>query len=306
MDLSALSFFNLVALHGGFGRASRATGQPKATLSRRVRELEESLGVRLIERGSQTLRLTDEGAMLHARTESLLGEIVEAGNDVAAGMGRARGRLRVNVPLFFAHSALGRIAAGFTRTYPDVQLEVSADDRFVDLAEDGYDVVVRVNPAPDETLVGRCFLRAGIVLVAPASLPQPRQAGRGKPVPPVPAVLRAGNDPSSWTVVDGKRELTYRPHGVMWFSTPLLIREAVREGAGVAMLARSIVEDDLASGRLVVWGEAREGQVEAWVLHASRRLVSPKVSAFVNYLCDSYATPQAPVPAAAIRGKRAH
>jgi DNA-binding transcriptional LysR family regulator len=61
------------------------------------------------------------------------------------------------------------------------------------------------------------------------------------------------------------------------------------------MLARSIVEDDLASGRLVVWGEAREGQVEAWVLHASRRLVSPKVSAFVNYLCDTYATPQAPL-----------
>ena len=79
MDLEALSDFNLVATHGGFGRAARVTGRSKATLSRHVAELELSLGVRLIERGSLSLRLTDEGRALRDRTDGLLSEIAEAG-----------------------------------------------------------------------------------------------------------------------------------------------------------------------------------------------------------------------------------
>ena len=82
MDLHALADFNLVASHGGFGRASRASGRSKATLSRKVAELEQSLGVRLVERGTQALRLTEEGQALHRRTEGLLAEIAEAGESV--------------------------------------------------------------------------------------------------------------------------------------------------------------------------------------------------------------------------------
>ena len=85
MDLQALSDFDLVAAHGGFGRAARVAGRSKATLSRRVAELEQSLGVRLIERGSHSLRLTDEGRALHERTRGLLSEIAEAGEAVVLG-----------------------------------------------------------------------------------------------------------------------------------------------------------------------------------------------------------------------------
>ena len=86
MDLDALATFNRVAAHGGFGPASRATGQPKATLSRHVRDLEDSLGVRLIERGPRTFRLTTEGEALHARTGVLLVELNEALRIVAGGV----------------------------------------------------------------------------------------------------------------------------------------------------------------------------------------------------------------------------
>ncbi|HBI70280.1 MAG TPA: LysR family transcriptional regulator, partial [Massilia sp.] len=85
MDLHALADFNLVARHGGFGRAARASGRPKATLSRRVAELESSLGVRLLERGARVLKLTQEGQALFERTAALLGEIDEAAADVASG-----------------------------------------------------------------------------------------------------------------------------------------------------------------------------------------------------------------------------
>jgi DNA-binding transcriptional LysR family regulator len=94
MDLAALIDFNLVAAHGGFGRASRATERPKATLSRRVAELESSLGVRLFERGSRSLQLTEEGRTLHAHTRALSNEITEACEAVRGRLAGPRGRLR--------------------------------------------------------------------------------------------------------------------------------------------------------------------------------------------------------------------
>src|SRR5690606_22447017 len=96
MDLLALADFNLVARHGGFGRAARAAARPKATLSRRVADLEASLGVRLFERGSHTLKLTQEGRALFERTEALLTEIGEAAAAIASGAEQPRGRLRIS------------------------------------------------------------------------------------------------------------------------------------------------------------------------------------------------------------------
>jgi DNA-binding transcriptional LysR family regulator len=154
MDLLAIADFNLVAAHGGVGRASRASGRPKATLSRRVAELEESLGVRLFERGRRNLRLTEEGRALHERTTSLLTEIAHVTEDIGSRTKRPRGRLRVSAPSLFSDLAMGRIAAGFASAYPDVRLEVIAEDRLVDLIEEGYDLAIRVNP--HFALLGSC------------------------------------------------------------------------------------------------------------------------------------------------------
>jgi DNA-binding transcriptional LysR family regulator len=282
MDLIALADFNLVASHGGFGRASRASGRPKATLSRRVMELEQSLGVRLLERGTRSLRLTEEGATLYARTEALLTEVAEVGETIAGGLDRPRGRLRISAPLLFAHSALGRIAADFIRAYPEVRLEITADDRFVDLVEDGFDVVIRVNPPPDQDLVGRCFLRDRLVIVAPATLARPAAGDEPSPVRAV--VLARAVEAALWHCADGQQ---LRPEPVLRLSSLVMVRDAVRAGAGAALLPPSIVRDDLASGRLVSWG-ASDQTVALWALHTSRRLASRKVQAFVQFLCDAF------------------
>ena len=285
MDVLALADFNLVVTHGGFGRASRATGQPKATLSRRIRELEESLGVRLIERGGRQLRLTEEGALLHARIDQPLGEIAEALADARAGLGRPSGRLRVSVPVLFAQSTMGTLAAAFAAAYPEVLLEVTTEDRIAELVEEGYDVVLRINPNPDDSLVGRRFLTDQTVLAAPSGMKRPAGAE-----PVIPAVMRVGTaDSALWRVVEAGQETVYRPKPVLRLSTPLMVRDALRAGAGAALVPISAVAEDLAAGRLVSWGEAVDGKIEGWVLHASRRLVSPKVSAFVNFLCGYFA-----------------
>lgn len=188
MDLLALADFNLVARYGGVGKASRATGRPKATLSRRVAELEASLELRLFERGTRALKLTEEGRALFERTGRLLTELDETAATIASGGHSPRGRLRVSAPLLFSQTAMGKLAAGFSLKYPEVRLEVTTEDRPVDMVEEAYDLVIRVNPEPDESLVGRVFLHDRLVVVASPDLPRPG----GEMA--VPAVVRgAGN-----------------------------------------------------------------------------------------------------------------
>jgi DNA-binding transcriptional LysR family regulator len=289
MDLQALSDFNLVAAHGGFGRASRVSGRSKATLSRRVAELEQSLGVRLIDRGSQSLRLTDEGRALHARTDGPLSEIAEAGEAVALGAATPRGRLRVSAPVVIAHVAFGRIAARFALAYPEVQLEIVAEDRKVDPVEDGYDLVIRVDPSPDESLVGRRFLNDERLVVAHPDLQRPAPSADGLADIPVKAVLLT-NSPADlvWRMLASQgAEQRLRPEPALRLSSLLMVHDAVRAGAGAALLPKLLVADDIAAGRLAYWGNVGPA-VELWALQSSRRLVGAKVRAFLDVVENAF------------------
>ena len=274
MDLLALADFNLVARHGGFGRAARASGRPKATLSRRVAELEASLGLRLLERGGHTLKLTQEGRALHERTAALLTEIDETAAALASGGDRPRGRLRISAPLLFSQTAMGKLAAGFALRYPDVRLEVTTDDRPVDMVEEGYDLVIRVNPDPDDNLIGRIFLRDRMVVVAAPSLARPPEGI------PAPAVVRdEGN--RAWTVT-GRPAIAIEP--VLRLSSLVMVRDAVRTGIGAACLPVSLVGRDLAAGTLVCWGDVDGPEIALWALYPSRRLLSARVAAFLDWI----------------------
>jgi DNA-binding transcriptional LysR family regulator len=275
MDLLALADFNLVARHGGFGRAARETGRPKATLSRRVAELEADLGLRLFERGARLLKLTQEGRALHERTGALLAEIDETAAALASGGDRPRGRLRISAPLLFSQTAMGMLAAGFARAYPDVRLEVTTEDRPVDMVEEGYDLVIRVNPDPDENLVGRIFLRDRLVVVAAPHLARPADGA------PVPAVVRPVGDQAAWQVA-GQPDIAIDP--VLRLSSLVMVRDAVRAGVGAGCLPASVVSHDLAAGRLVRWGDVAGPEIALWALYPSRRLLSARVSAFLDYL----------------------
>ena len=279
MDLLALSDFNLVARHGGFGRAARATGRPKATLSRRVAELERSLNLRLFERGARTLKLTEEGRALYERTGSLLSELDETAADIASGGARPRGRLRISAPLFFAQTAMGKLAAGFALEHPEVRLEVTTEDRAVDMIEEGYDLVIRVNPAVDESLIGRIFLHDRLVVVASPQLAKPAADVA------VPAVVRGPGDRDiSWHLTSpaGRSCMTIDP--VLSLSSLIMVRDAVLAGVGVGRLPVSLVGEDMRAGTLLHWGDIDAAPVALWALYPSRRLLSARVSAFLDYL----------------------
>ncbi len=278
MDLVALADFNLVARHGGFARAARATGRSKTTMSRHVALLEAELGLRLFERGAREPKLTQEGALLHERASALLGELDEVAVAVASRADRPRGTLRISVPVLFGQAVMGRLAAVFLRGHPEMRIEITAEDRLADPIEDGYDLVVRVNPTPDERLIGRRFYRDKLVVVAPLrfAIPEP---GR-----PVPAVTLGPTIANSWRLEDdnGAREIACRT--VLHLSSWLMVRDAVRAGAGAAILPMSLIADDIAQGRVAHWGDVAGGRVDLWLLYPSRRLLNRRVSAFSAFL----------------------
>ena len=290
MDLVALADFNLVAAHGGFSRAARASGQPKATLSRRVAALEASLGVRLVERGARSLRLTEAGRSLRARTEGALREIAEAGADAAAGTLEPRGLLRVSAPVQIATVALGQVASRFVATHPDVQVEIVAEDRMVDAVAEGFDVVIRVNPAFDRHLVGRRIVEDEVLVVAVPTLAMPG----GEDVSARAVVLGPVRGASQWRFKRDGRTRRLTPEVALGLSSLAMVRRAALAGAGVATLPRSMVAADIAAGRLACWGVVDQPSVAIWALHPSRRLVSPKVAAFMRCLAGRVPGPDPP------------
>ena len=283
MDLLALADFNLVARHGGFGPAARAAGRPKATLSRRVAELEASLALRLFERGARAIKLTEEGRALFERTASLLTELDETAAAIASGGDRPRGTLRISAPLLFSQIAMGKLAAEFALRHAEVRLEVTTEDRAVDMVEEGYDLVIRVNPAPDDSLVGRVFLRDRLVVVASPGLARPT----GKRA--APAIVRdRGDRATSWEVVARKGRTRIAVDPVLRLSSLVMVRDAVRAGVGAARLPVSLVTHDLAAGTLVHWGNVDGPEIALWALYPSRRLLSARVSAFLDYLQHAF------------------
>jgi DNA-binding transcriptional LysR family regulator len=283
MDLLALADFNLVARYGSFGQAARASERPKATLSRRVTELENDLRIRLFERGPRGVVLTQEGRALYERTGALLAELNESAAAIASGSDEPRGRLRISAPALFSQIAMGKLVASFVLKYPHVRMEVTTEDRPVNMIEEGYDLVIRVNPEPNETLVGRIFLRDRLVVVAKPGLKRPAAKSS------VRAVVRGTpEDTVYWDVIGarGKARILIEP--VVQLSSLVMVRDTVRLGVGAACLPLSLVSRDIAAGKLAHWGDVDGPEIALWALYPSRRLLSTRVSAFLAHLKASF------------------
>jgi DNA-binding transcriptional LysR family regulator len=282
MDLNALREFTVVALHGGFGAASRQAGIPKASLSRRVRQLEDELGVRLIDRSSHAFRLTPEGELLQQGASPLIAELAQLRERMHPDQ-EPRGPLRISAPMLLAHSTLGALAAEYRKRYPQVQLEIVGEDRFVDLIAEGYDAVIRANPQEDADYIGRCFLRERQMLVVGSAA---SQLGSARPLPLVCLPQRA--DKTQLAILQDGRKVTLQTATVLALSSPLMIRDAVLAGAGAGILPPSLIRQELQDGRLREIGSLADTEVAIWLLYPSRRHVSSRLRAFSDLLLERF------------------
>jgi DNA-binding transcriptional LysR family regulator len=143
---------------------------------------------------------------------------------------------------------------------------------------------VRTNPKPTETMVGRRLFSDELVLVAHPAIDQPAAGDT------VPAVLMSRlGEVRPWLVENDRGTRSYTPRPVLRLSSILMVRDAVRSGAGAAVLPLSLVRNDIASGALRQWGQVRDRPIEVWILHAAQRLSSPKVTTFMRFAADRFA-----------------
>ncbi|MBA2675045.1 LysR family transcriptional regulator [Ramlibacter sp.] len=292
-DLNDMLFFAEVVDKGGFAAAGRALGVPKSKLSRRVAGLEARLGVRLLQRTTRKLSLTEAGELYHRHCAAIRDEAAAATDALAQVQQAPRGTVRMTCPITLAQSNVGRVIAHFLVLHPEVRVEMQVTNRVVDLVEEGVDVALRVRPTLEDSgsLVVKSLGRtSGVMVGAPALLAQAGPIAGVDDLQRLPTVAMGVVDGrASWRLVGpgGKEHMfVHRPRYVA--DDIITLKAAVMEGVGIYMLPDYLCSESLANGRLA---EVLPGWAPAQaVVHAvfpSRRGLLPAVRRFLDFLGEN-------------------
>lgn len=285
MDLNQLLVFSRVVEAGSFTAAAKALGMPKSTVSRRVMELEERLGARLLQRTTRRLALTDVGRTYFEACERIVAEAEEAERAVSSLKATPSGPLRVSAPLNFAF--LGPTIADYLQRYPEVKLELTCTDRVVDLVEERFDLAIRAGPLSDSSLIARALGSAQRELVAsPAWLKQHKAPKRPEDLRDAPWLFFGAGVLQPRVKLERERELVeLRVQPRMLVNDMDLLRCALTGGLGVGLVPSFSCVSELADGTLVRllpgWSA---GVTPIHAVYPSTRHLSPKVKLFIDHL----------------------
>jgi len=273
-----------VAASGSFTAAAASLGSTTSSISKQIRALESSLGVRLLNRTTRRVSLTEVGADFYERAREILDHLSDAEAAAGALQETPRGRLRVTIPMDFGRAHMVTALGRFVERYPDVSLEIDLTDRQVDIIEEGMDIGVRIGALSDSALVARRLGPSRMALVAsPEYL-----ARQGEPTSPrdllehdcIAYTLKATR---AWDFVDGPVSVNAR-HRV---NNGEMIRGLALAGCGVAMLPTFIVGEDIRAGRLaLLMDEQIASNQSIYAVYPHRRSVTAKVKAFVDELSE--------------------
>ena len=292
-DLNDLQFYAMVVEHGGFAAAERALGIPKSRLSRRIAQLENELGVRLLQRSTRKFAVTDVGQSVYRHAQTMLAEAQAAREAVDRVSAAPRGSIKVSCPVSIAQEVLGPILPEFMKKHPQVRLQLHVSNRRVDVIQEGFDVAIRVRSqlTDDGEMVARSFGQLRELLVA-----SPRYLDRvGRPK--LPADL-AGHTTLSMSEDDARQRWTlHGPEGqvqrvdltpaLMAQDFPLLLA-AARDGLGVVLLPELSCAEAIRKGELeVVLPDWNLPQGICHAIYPSRRGLLPAVRAFIDFLADA-------------------
>lgn len=289
--LNGMSVFAAVVDGGSFAAASEALDMSPPGVSRAIARLESRLGIRLFDRTTRSVRLTDEGRQLHERVMPLLAGLEEAASNAAEGAVAVRGRLRVHLDPLFSHMVLASRIGEFMRDYPDLQLELATRDQLGDIVADGFDLAVRFGEPPTSSLAARKLLDTRILTVAsPVYL---KRYGR----PSHPRELEDGRhvciefrDAVSgrtfpWEFHQKRRKLAVRTSGRLVVNDGGTMHRACVAGYGVAQVMALCTKDLLARGQLVeLFPDWPEERFPLYALYPSRHHPSAKVRAFLDFV----------------------
>jgi len=289
--LTEMSVFSRVVATGSLSAAARELGLSAAMVSRRLAALEARLGVRLLNRTTRSLHLTDEGATYYENCSRLLSEIEEANAAVSAGRVEPRGALKVALPAAFGHLHVAPLVPRFAARYPNVQVLLSLSDRNVNVIEEGFDLAVRIARLADSSLAARKLApNHRVVCASPEYL-----ARHGAPRSPEDLAghicLTTSEFVMNWDYIDpdgapGSVRVTGRHACDNWE----VLREWAMAGLGIALKSTWDVREQLENGSLVSLfpGYTFDSDVAIYAVYPHRRLLPAKTRAFIEFLADSF------------------
>ena len=291
-DLNDLAIFAKVAELKGISSAARALRMQKSTVSRRMAALETELGVRLLERSTRAVRLTEVGAIYLRHCNRIVEEAASARESVTRMLEAPRGTLRVSASIAIGQYLLAPHLAGFIATYPEIRLDVQLDNRRVDLIREGYDVVVRVGQLSDSTLISKPLGEDHAILVAAQNyvehhgIPEKPDDLKGH------RFLAMASTPQfdQWELIGPKEQRKSIPIGTHAVLNDLtMIRRLALDGCGIARLPRYLCNDDLekAAGLVRILPRWRSGTFSYCALYPSRTGATLKLRAFLDYFADA-------------------
>jgi DNA-binding transcriptional LysR family regulator len=292
-DLERMAIFARVVEEKSFSGAARRLNMSKSLVSKQVTELEKSIGARLLNRTTRALSLTEAGTVLYEHCARILEEFDEAKLAVSRLQASPRGILRISAPVAFGRLHVASALPEFLAVHPELKIDMVTTDRFVDLAEEGYDVVVRIIDTPSPNVVARKLAPVNRRICA-----TPGYFARHG-IPRTPQELEAHNcltytyfNPrGTWRLRGPEGEISVRASGDLRLNDDDALSEAVLGGLGIALLPTFIVGKDIQAGRLqVILNDYVPLEQHVYALYLPNRHLSAKVRAFIDFFLERIGT----------------
>lgn len=289
-QFNGMSSFVRTADLGSFAAAGKALGLTPSAVGKAVTTLERQLGVRLFQRSTRSLRLTEEGRLFHERCRRILDDFNDARASLAQALATPTGRLRVSVPLVSYHLLLPVIPE-FVRRYPEVELDIDFNDLIVDLIDQGIDVAIRSGDLPDSRLTSRALRPFQMVLcAAPTYLLEHGVPSRPRELDQHLAIrFRYPNSGKlqSWPLRVSESDFEMRARTVLICNNMEALRGATESGLGIGFMPDFLAKSSITEGRLQpLLTDFLDGPGQFHLLWPSNRHLSPKVRVLVDFLSE--------------------
>ena len=290
-DLIALKAFVTVVEAGSFNRAADLLEASAAAVSRRISGLESALGVKLLNRTTRNIDLTEAGKQFYSDVVNILESLEEAEEKLQSGRETIKGNLRIAAPLSFGVGRIAPILPVFMKRYPDLKVHLQLEDRFTDLVAEGIDVAIRIGSLKDSTLVAtRLAPIPRIFCASPEYL-----AMRGEPKKPVELARHAClhysllSTREDWSFSTGDEANDIEITGPLSTNNGDVLKAAAIQGLGIAMLPTFIVQDALDDGRLkAILQDYCPKPFGLYAVRPSRHFTPVRVRALIEYLKEQF------------------
>lgn len=288
LDLNQLAIFIRVVDEGSFTAAGKALSVPKSRISRMVADLESSLGVRLLQRSTRQISLTQEGADYYNNCKHLVSEIMDVHTVISDRQDRPHGVLRISVPMVVGSGILGRFVARFQKLYPDVSIEISHTDRQVNLIEEKFDLGLFLGELPESSLVARTIAETETLICAsPEYIAQHEQLKSPQDLANLDVVkIGEGMQAESYDFIhDDGEQTSVKVNPCIVTNHIAAAMNCIVQGAGVGLVPMFMAGEYILSGRMIPLLTDWQLKPEPIsVVYPSRQYLSLKVRCFIDFL----------------------